>query len=103
MDQDQSYEWHFLTNYPANYRRGPFRIAWFHGLIRETEEASLGFDGRLRLAALDALTADNLTLIRQGLQCLATVRTHKSQSQRTPLFFGHPTFPLSSSITESTP
>lgn len=68
-----SYEWHYLTRFPPKYLSAPRFISMLRDWIRESTAARDGFDIRLRRAALRALQADDVKLVRQALQCLAAV------------------------------
>ncbi len=61
----------FLTRYPPSQR--PFDWALIRQWIGEAEAAIPGFRSRLRVACLEILREDDRTLVRQALQCFATV------------------------------
>src|SRR5262245_33385660 len=72
---EQTYEWHFLTQQPPEFLNAPRFIEMFQQWVKELANAHGDFEQKLRQTALLAITADNPTLIRQALQCLAHVGT----------------------------
>jgi hypothetical protein len=76
-----TYEWHFVERFPPTYLEAPRFIETFRGFIKTGGDGRADFEERLREASLHALTLDDPSLVRRGLQCLAIV----GQVQDTPL------------------
>lgn len=73
-EQHSTWEWHFLTKYPPRELKFPRYMDMFRRQVEQASEGRPGFEERLRQAALYAIEQEHdVTLVRQGLQCLAHV------------------------------